>query len=78
MIQESDFTRATDTNKGDRVYILPTHKLNKDYETALKYANIVGGEKRYSQNLGSGIVFYNIDVKRKTKEINSIIFGITE
>lgn len=59
--------RTTNDVNGNPRYVVHFLSIDKDYETACKMANKIGGRKYRGKDFGGGIVFqsYNMDELRK-------------
>lgn len=66
--QKIDFTRINNDVNGNPRYVCHFLAIDKDYQTAIKKANKIGGRKFHNKQYGGGIVFqsYNIDDLNKS------------
>ena len=70
--QEIDFTRVDNDVNGNPRYVCHFLNISKDYATAVKLANKIGGRKFHNKQYGGGIVFQSYNNDALQNQINAI------
>lgn len=70
--QQIDFTRIDNDTNGNPRYVCHFLNISKDYDSAVKLANKIGGRKFHNKQYGGGIVFQSYNLPDLQNSINAL------